>query len=61
MITETTLQTKQELIREFENIIKTLIQKGILKYNPIRNIKYMDKKRLIEGINIFKQKLEVKK
>jgi hypothetical protein len=52
------MTTRKDLINEFENIIKTLIDREVLKGNPVRNIKYMSKKRLIEGINIFKKKLK---
>jgi hypothetical protein len=52
------LAFQKQLVEEFEGIIKKLIDSGKLRYNPVRNIKYMDKERLIQGIDIFKKELK---
>ena len=51
------MTTKKELIKEFRDILNTLIKQKKLKYYPFkRDLKYFDKKMLIEGINIYSKK-----
>ena len=50
-------KTKKELIKELNDIINNLIKQKKLKGYPFkRDIKYFDKKLLIEGIEIYKIK-----
>ena len=52
-------KTKTELIKDFKDIINKLIEQNKLKYYPFkRDLKYFDKKTLIEGINLFSKKLK---
>lgn len=54
---------KEDLIKTFNYIIELLIKKGLLKYYPFRtDLKYFNKKMLIEGIELYSKKFkEVKK
>ena len=54
---------KEDLIKTFNYIIELLIKKELLKYYPFKkNIKYLNKKMLIEGIQLYSKKFkEVKK
>ena len=52
-------KTKKELIKEFQEILNKLIEKGSLRYYPFkRKLERFDKNFLKKGIEIHKKKLK---